>query len=140
MQPAPSWFKPVAILALLWNLAGCFAYITDVMLTPADVAAMTADQQALYALRPSWAVAATAIAVWGGALGCVGLIVRKRWALPVLSVSLVALLVQDLSLFVPRDAAALAGPAVFGLQALVLLVSVLLVMLARRAQQRGWLT
>lgn len=139
MQPAPSWFKPVAILALLWNLAGCLAYLSDVMLSPADIAAMTPDQQAMYAMRPAWSVAATALAVWGGALGCVGLIMRKRWAVPVLSISLIALLVQDLSLFVLSDAARLAGPVVYVLQAFVLLVSVLLLVLARRAQARGWL-
>ncbi|MBK8058905.1 MAG: hypothetical protein IPK33_14005 [Gemmatimonadetes bacterium] len=69
----PKWFMPVAIVALLWNLMGCAAYLMDVMLTPEAIAAMSPDQRALYAARPIWAVALHAIAVWGGALGCVGL-------------------------------------------------------------------
>ena len=52
MEQPPKWFLPVGIAALLWNLLGCAAYLSDVMLTPEDVAKMTADQQALYAARP----------------------------------------------------------------------------------------
>lgn len=138
MTTVPKWYFPVAIAALLWNLLGCAAYLSDVMLTAADIAKMSADQQALYASRPAWAVAATAIAVWGGALGCVGLILRRRWALPLLVASLVALVVQDFGLFVLSDTVQIAGPAVLVMQGLVLAVAVALVLLARRANAAGW--
>jgi len=138
MEQAPKWFSPVAIAALLWNLLGCAAYLSDVMLTPEDVARMSAAQQALYAARPAWSVAATAIAVWGGAAGCLGLIVRRRWASPLLIASLVALIVQDAWLFVLSEAAAQAGPVALVLQGLVLLIAIGLVLLARNAAARGW--
>jgi hypothetical protein len=139
MNKAPKWFLPVAGLALLWNLVGCAAYLSDVMLTAEDVAKMSEAQQALYASRPAWAVAATAIAVWGGALGCVGLLLRKRWSLPLLAASLIALVVQNLGLFVISDAASLVGPEVFALQGMVMLIAIGLVLLARRAIARGWI-
>lgn len=69
---------PVAIVALLWNLLGCAALLTDVTLTPEDVVKMSPAQQALYESRPAWAVAATAVAVLGGALGRLGLLLCKR--------------------------------------------------------------
>jgi hypothetical protein len=140
MGATPKWYWPVTILALVWNLLGCAAYLHDVTLTPDAIAQMSADQQALYAGRPAWAVAATAIAVWGGALGCVGLILRKRWALPLLMASLAGVIVQDLALFVMTDAVSVAGPTAAVLQAVVLLVAIGLVVLARRATSRGWLT
>ncbi len=90
MNTTPKWYLPVVILALLWNMAGCAAYLKDVMLTPEDVAKLSAEMQALYAARPAWSVAATAIAVWAGLAGCIGLIMRKRWAAPVLIASLAA--------------------------------------------------
>ena len=139
MNKAPKWFLPVAGVALLWNLVGCAAYLSDVMLTADDVAKMDAAQQALYASRPAWAVAATAIAVWGGAAGCVGLLLRKRWALPLLLASLAGLVVQNLGLFVISDAASLVGPEVYALQGMVLLIAIGLVLLARRAIARGWI-
>jgi hypothetical protein len=139
MNKAPKWFLPVAGVALLWNLVGCAAYLSDVMLTPDDVAKMDAAQQALYASRPAWAVAATAVAVWGGAAGCVGLLLRRRWALPLLLASLAGLVVQNLGLFVISDAASLAGPGVVALQGMVMLIAIGLVLLARKAIARGWI-
>lgn len=136
-MPHPKWFMPVAVVALLWNLMGCAAYLMDVMLTPEAVAAMPPDQQALYAARPVWAVAAYAFAVWGGALGCVGLLVRKRWAAPAFLASLLGLIVQDAALFgmspVPLSA------TIYALQGMVLVIAVLLLMLANRASRDGWL-
>lgn len=139
MNKAPKWYMPVAIVALLWNLIGCAAYLADVTLTPEDVAKMSAAQQALYDSRPAWAVAATAIAVWGGAAGCVGLILRRRWATPLLIASLAGVIVQDIGLFGMTDVVAQEGPKVLVLQGLVLLIAIGLVLLARKATARGWL-
>jgi len=139
MNKAPKWYMPVAIVALLWNLIGCAAYLADVTLTPEDVAKMSAAQQALYNSRPAWAVAATAIAVWGGAAGCVGLILRRRWATPLLIASLAGVIVQDIGLFGMTDVVSQEGPKVLVLQGLVLLIAIGLVLLARKATARGWL-
>ncbi len=136
----PRWFMPVAVLALVWNLLGCAAYLSDVMMSPEAIAQLPPDQQALYNSRPAWAVSATAVAVWGGALGCVGLILRKRWATPLLIASVVGVVVQDLALFVLSPAAAQAGGVVYALQSLVFLVGVALVLLAQKASARGWLS
>jgi hypothetical protein len=138
MNPIPKWYLPVAIVALLWNLIGCAAYLHDVMLSPEDIAMMPADQQALYAARPGWSVAATAVAVWGGALGCLGLILRRRWATPLLIASLAGVILQDLSLFAMSGKAAIPSAA-YVMQGLVLLISIGLVILARKAAARGWL-
>jgi hypothetical protein len=129
----PKWYMPVAIIALLWNLIGCAAYLMDVTLTPEAVAAMSPDQQALYAARPAWAVAAYAIAVWGGALGCVGLIMNTRWAKSALLASLLGLIAQDVALFGLSPVAI--ETSVYALQGMVLVIAVLLLLLANRAAQ-----
>ena len=139
MQPAPRWFLPVAIVALLWNLLGCFAFLSDAMLTPEAIAKLTAAQQALHASRPVWSIAATAIAVLLGAAGCGGLIMRRRWAMPALIASLAGVVFQDVWLFGLSGAAAQAGAVAFVLQGLVLLIAAGLVMLGRKALARGWL-
>ena len=133
----PKWYMPVAIVALLWNLIGCAAYLMDVTLTPDAVAAMTPDQQALYAARPAWAVAVYAIAVWGGALGCVGLIMKKRWAKGALLASLLGLIAQDIALFGMSPVAI--ETSVYALQGMVLVIAVLLLLLANTAARQGWL-
>ena len=139
MSSAPKWFMPIAIAALLWNLLGCLAYLHDVMLTPADIAAMTPEQQAMYAARPAWAVAATATAVWGGALGCIGLLLRKRWSVFVLALSLAGVIVQDVAMFAMSGSIASLGPVPLVLQGIVLVVAVWLVLLARKAARLHWI-
>ena len=140
MNTSPRWFRAVAVVALLWNLLGCAAYLGDVTISPERLSRMTAAQQALYATRPSWAVAATATAVWFGAAGCLGLILRRKWSTWLLMLSLAGVGAQDLWLFVLSGAAGQAGAAAFIMQGLVLVISVGLVALARRASAQGWLS
>lgn len=139
MNRPPSWFTVVAVVALLWNVLGCIAFISDLRLSPEALASLPESQQALYAARPAWAVVATALAVFGGVLGCIGLLLRRRWAFPVLVFSLVGILVQDFGLFVLADGATLAGPVVVAMQAFVLAVGIGLVLLSRKGIARGWL-
>ena len=136
---APTWFKIVAVVALLWNLLGCFAFFSDLRLTPEDLAKLPAAQQALYAARPGWAVAATAVAVFGGVLGSIGLLLGKKWALPVFVLSLLGILAQDFGLFVLAKGASLAGPVAVVMQGIVLAVGIGLVLLSRKGIARGWL-
>jgi len=140
MSGVPRWFQAVAIVALVWNLLGCAAFVFDLMLTPEALAAMPAEQQALYAARPGWAVAATGVAVLGGVVGCVGLLRRRKWVLPVFVLSLAGIVAQDIALFVLVDGAKLAGPVAVAMQAVVLAVGIALVLLSRRGIARGWLT
>lgn len=135
----PTWFKVVAVVALLWNLLGCFAFVSDLRLTPEDLATLPEAQQALYAARPGWALAATAVAVFGGALGAIGLLLRRKWAFPLFVLSLLGIIVQDFGLFVLADGATLAGPVAVVMQAVVLAVGIGLVVLSRKGIARGWL-
>lgn len=139
MNKPPVWFYVVAVLALLWNLLGCLAFAMDLMLKPADVAAMSEAQQALYAARPAWALVATAVAVGAGALGCIALLLRRRWAFVLFVASLIGLIAQDIGLFVLVDGATLAGPVAVVMQGIVLVIAVALILLSRRAIARGWL-
>ncbi len=140
MTQTPKWYMPVAVLALVWNLIGCAAYLSDVMLTPEAVAQLPADQQALYAARPTWAVAAYAIAVWGGALGSLGLVLKKRWAQPLLIASVAGLIAQDYALFALSPAAGAIPPTAYVLQGMVFVIALALVRMAGVASARGWLS
>lgn len=136
----PKRVRVFAALALLWNLLGCLAYLADVTMDPAAVARLPAPEQAMHAAYPAWAVAATAVAVWGGALGSLGLLLGRRWALPLLAASLLGVIVQDIALFgMFGHLLQAAGSAVMAMQALVLLVAIVLVVVARRGVRRRWL-
>lgn len=139
MNNAPKWLSPVAVVALLWNLLGCYAWVTDMRATPEQIAAMGQDMVRLHAALPPWLPTATGVAVLGGAVGCLGLLLRKRWATKLLWLSLAGVVGQDAGLFVIAGGASLAGMAATVLQAVVLAVAIVLVLLARRAERAGWL-
>jgi hypothetical protein len=139
MSTAPKWLSPVAVVALLWNLLGCYAWVTDMRATPEQIAAMGPDMVRLHAALPPWLPTATGVAVLGGAVGCLGLLLRKRWATKLLWLSLAGVVAQDVGLFVIAGGASLAGMAPTVLQVVVLVVAILLVLLARRAERAGWL-
>lgn len=139
MTNRPKWFRPVAVVALLWNLLGCAAYLADAMISPEQLSQLPEAQRALYESRPAWSVGATAVAVWFGAAGCVGLILLKRWSIWLLILSLLGVLVQDVWLFGLSGAAGTAGAIAYVLQGLVLLVSIGLVLMARKGSAQGWL-
>ncbi len=140
MEAVPKWFKPVAIAALLWNLLGCAAYLADVMMSDEAVRALTSAERAIRSSRPLWVVSATAIAVWVGALGSVGLVMRRAWATPDLTVSLLAVLVQDIWVYGLSNAGALAGTGGYVIQGLILAIAIGLVVLAKHATKHFWIT
>lgn len=139
MTPAPKWFTPVAVMALLWNLIGVVAYLSDVMMSPEAIAQLEPGMRGLYESRTWWSTSATAIAVWGGSAGCVALLLRKGWARPVFIASLAGLIVQDVGMMTTPDFMRIAGPPVLMLQAMVLCIAVALMFLAHLATTRGWL-
>ena len=140
MTQAPKWFRVAAIIALLWNILGCLAFVADLQLKPEDIAKLPEAQQALYASRPAWSIAATAIAVFGGTLGCIGLILKRKWAFVLLLLSLHGILGQDNAMFVLANAAEAAGSFAIVLQSVVLIVGVWLVLLSRKAMASGWIS
>jgi hypothetical protein len=137
MSVPPKWFTPVAILALLWNLLGASAYLMDVTIPPEAVAKMGDAEQAMYASRPVWFVAAYASAVWFGVAGSIALIWRKRWAQPLFVLSLLGLIAQDIALFSRPEVRG--DLVVIFLQGLVFAIAVSLLLLARKGEREGWL-
>ncbi len=140
MSKAPLWFTGLVAIALLWNLAGLAAVVADLQPSATDIEALPRSQQAFYHARPLWSVCASLLAVVGGALGCMGLLFRKRLALSVLYASLLGILVQDAGfVLVSRVAGQLAAVSIV-LQGTVFAIGIGLVLLARLALRRTWLT
>jgi hypothetical protein len=140
MNRPPAWFTVVIAIALLWNILGLLAVLADLRLSAADIAALPAQQQALYHARPLWSVGASIVAVLCGTLGCLALLLRKRASLILLYASLLGVVLQDIGIFIIAGAGKVANPVPFILQGLVLVIAVGLIFLARHAGSRAWLT
>lgn len=133
----PLWFGLVAILALLWELFGVATYLMHVGILPAQE--MSEIERNLAEGMPIWATAAYATAVFTGALGALGLLLGKRWAHPLLLLSLVALAIQFAWWLILSGAMTAIGSSAAVMPAVVTLVGALLVWLAGVGVGRGWL-
>ncbi len=137
----PVWFWIVSVLALLWNLMGVMNYLGTAFMKEAIMAEMTAEQVSLMESTPAWVTAAFAIAVWFGAAGCIGLLLRKKWAKSALGMSLIGVLVQTGYGFFMTNASEVYGQteAVI-IPAMVIIIGVFLVFFARLAERRTWIS
>ena len=138
IKPA-TWFWIVSAIALVWNLMGVMAYLAQVTMSPEAMAALPENQRLLYQSTPSWATGAFAIAVWGGTLGCILLLLRKKLASLLLIISLLGVLVQLYHSFFISNSFAVFGSGGLVMPIMVVIIGVLLIWLSRKATSQNWL-
>lgn len=137
----PVWFWVVSVLALLWNLLGAMAYLSEAFMTDEMKAAMPSDQLELMENTPAWATAAFAFAVWGGVLGCIALLLRKKWAKPVLVISLLGILIQmGYSYFMTNAVEVYDTAQGVVMPILLIVICIGLVLFAKSAHKKGWIS
>jgi hypothetical protein len=83
-------FWVIVLLGLLWNALGCFNFIMQSIL--GAVADLPLAYKLVIASRPGWVTVAFFISVFGGALGCVLMLLRRATARPALFLSLIGVL------------------------------------------------
>ena len=132
----PAWFRILSVLALLWTFFGIAVYLAHVGIVEVE---RSEAQRALEATVPAWVTAAFAVAVFVGSMGALGLVLLKRWAKPLLVLSLVAVLLQEGWTIFVSGARAIGGLGALAMPLLVVLVAILLVWLANAGIRRGWL-
>lgn len=135
-EPTRSYWI-VSIVALLWNLLGVMAFVMQMTLTAADYASMAAAERALYTDLPAWVNGAYAVAVFGGVLGCIALLLRKSWAVPVFAISLIAILAQMGYSFFLTNVFEVMGATAIIMPLFVIAIGVFLLMFAKNANKRG---
>ena len=136
----PMCFWAIAILALLWNLLGVAMFCMTLAATPEQLASMPVEQRRILDATPGWMQVAYGVAVFGGVLGAIGLLLRRRWAATFFLLSLVGLVVQTLGAFLSTPAWEVLGPAGLVMPIVLLAIALFLLSYARRAAARGWLS
>ena len=134
-----TWFWIVSVLALLWNLMGVMAYISQVSMTPEAIQALPQEQRALYESVPSWATAAFAIAVWGGTLACILLLLRTKLATIVFILSMAGIVVQMYHSFFVSNSFEVFGPGGLIMPIMIIVFAAGLIWFSRKATAEGWL-
>jgi hypothetical protein len=79
----------VGIIGLLWSLMGVVSFTLTQMNVEAVMKEFPPQQRAYFQSFPLWADACWAIGVFGGVVGCLLLVLRKRLAFHILLASLI---------------------------------------------------
>ncbi|MDH3585960.1 MAG: hypothetical protein OEQ30_02640 [Gammaproteobacteria bacterium] len=137
----PLSFWMVAGVALAWNLIGLFMYYSGVSATPEQLKTVYSPEQfAAIEATPVWVTSAFAIATTVGVIASIVLLLRKALAFVLFVVSFVALLIQDLYLFLLSDSLAVFGSSLLVVQGCVFVGGVIWIWYASLARNRGWIT
>lgn len=135
----PVWFWVIPIIALIWYLMDMSAFFMRALMIEDVINAMPENQQHLYINMPLWVNSVFAAEVFGGVLGCVGLLLRKKWALPLFVISLLGVLSQTFYVYFLSDAISTMGAPAIVMPLLAILISVVMIGLAKSAASRNWL-
>ncbi len=127
----------VGILALLWNCVGAFDYLMTQTRNESYMGQFTAEQLEYFYGFPAWVVAFWALAVWGGVVGAILLLMKKRLAAPVLLGSFVAMVVTSIHNLLLTDGLAVMGAGAAAFSAVIFVVALALWLYARSQADKG---
>lgn len=127
----------VGILALLWNAVGAFDYLMTQTRNESYTSQFTPEQLEYFYGFPAWVVAFWALAVWGGVLGALLLLLRKSLAVPVLLTSFVCMVVTAVHNFLLSEGAEVMGGGGVAFSAAIFVIALGLWLYARTMARRG---
>jgi hypothetical protein len=137
----PIWYWIVATVLLIWNLMGIASFYMHVFISDEALAALPENEAALMGEYPMWTSIVFAIAVFGGALGTLGLLMKRKWAKELLVISLIAILIQmSHSLFMTEAMVVYGAAQALTMPILVILIAIYEVTLANKAIRNGWIS
>ena len=128
-------FWVISIIMLIWNVMGSMNFVVQ-MMNAEMVASMSETHRAIIEGRPLWATGGFAIAVFGGAIGCLLLLFKKSFAYYLFVISLLGVIItmiHTLSIdinFAPSD--------LIMMVIMPLVVAVFLIWYAMMADKKGW--
>lgn len=138
-RSVPVSFRIVAVLGLLWNLYGVAMFWLNLTITPEAISALPEAEREITRAMPRWIMLPFGVATLGGVAGMLAMLLRRRVAAPLLLVSLLALVVQFVAVYLTTPVWALTGASGAVLPLVLWVVALILWLYARRASARGWL-
>ena len=138
---APWHLWLIGVFAVLFNAIGVFDFVMNMVQGPQYLASagMTPEQVAHYQQMPAWMTLVWAVGVFGAFLASILLLSRRKLALPVFVVSLVAFLISLAYTYVLTDGGAVMGRQMAVVSAIIAALLVFFSAYSRFMAARGLL-
>lgn len=132
-------FWLIGVLALLWNLLGSYAYVNQAYQTEAFTSMYTPEKLEFLNSAPAFITAAFAIAVFGGFLGSVALLLKKKISGLLFLLSFLGVFIQFVGNLVREKSTEIFDTSEWIMAAVTLIISFFLVWYARKSTNEGLL-
>ncbi|MFT5078728.1 MAG: hypothetical protein ACI825_001058 [Planctomycetota bacterium] len=134
-------FWIIAIIALLWNLMGTVQFLSSTVLKDLLYETLNDTQIALFENLPSWYYIVFGIAVITGVLGSILLLMRKKLAVLLFTISLIAVSIQMIYWMFATDVIDVYGTTdALTMPIIVIITALVLLMYSRSVARKGWLS
>lgn len=138
---APWHLWVIGTIALLWNAMGAVDYFLSQTKNEAYMSMFTPEQLEFFYSFPSWSVALWAIAVWGGLLGCILLLLRNKLAASMFLVSLICMVINTIYIYAfSNGMEVMGGTFELTFSAAIFLVAVFLYFYSKNMQAQNIIT
>jgi len=135
----PVWFWVITVVALLWYLVDMSAFFMRVVMTDDAIKLMPEHQQQFFQNIPLWVNIVFAGEVFGGTLGCIAMLLRRKWAMFLFVVSILGVLCQTSYLWFLTDHISAQGTPAVVMPLVAILICAGMIVLAKSAISKGWL-
>ncbi len=133
-------FWIIAVLALLWNLIGVFFWVSEYFLMTEEMrGTYSTEELGLINSAPSWIMYVYAIAVFGGVLASIMLLMRKKMATGLFGISLIAILIVQGYWIFAMDIVGVMGPQSLIMPLIVIAIAIFEYFYSKGAARNGWL-
>ena len=126
-------FWVICVVALIWNVMGSINYFMQ--MSPDTLAGYSEAARSLVEGRPAWATGGFAVAVFGGVLGCLLLLIKKSAAHYVFIASFFGVVVTNIHTFGVTDSTEIWVGSLMSLA-----VAVFLIWYSKRIERNGWIS
>ena len=134
-KPTPLYWL-ISIVALSWNFMGIIAYLGQAYISDDALKMLPEENQLYFSNVPAWVTAAFAVAVFGGFLGAIGIIIRKKWAYFLFVISFLALVAQHVYNFFIQNYIEMTGSQMI-LPIVTFIVALFLIYFSKQKSQLG---
>jgi len=132
-------FWLICVVALLWNAGGAINYLMQT--NPEFVATLPETHRTIIEGRPVWATGGFALGVFGGALGCLLLLIRKSTAFYVFIASLLGMIVTMIhTINIAISKINFSPIEIFVMILLPVFVAIFLIWYTKQAMSKSWIS
>ena len=134
-------FWVVGILGLIWNCMGAFQFFLEYnyWTNPESRSALPKNLDPFYDTTPAWLYIIFAVSVLTGLMGCIGLLMRKSWAVWLFLISLITVVLQMTYTLVGTELIKIMGPTHAIMPTVVMLIALGLFLYSKQSARKGWL-